>query len=295
MLPWTGYYINLDRSQQRRASIESELRAAGIMSSYRRFPAVDGSLLAPVEGLTGAEFGCIRSHSEVILKLRPDTGFVHVLEDDAILARCFVAVLAPFIKAGTFDEYDLIFTDVFPWDPSALTLRKLKSGYDAAVTDGGTRFNLIDLHGFNFGGTNSYLVNTKRLRNLLKAVNGFALRREKLEPMDLLYRRQINARNLRAACVFPFISAVDIDFGQTSTISQRDLLLPSNLFRHAFYVDCDFARVSALLARLNERFAGDRQMSLLADIQRLTIGGDLKGAAGHSSASAAIPTARLRA
>jgi GR25 family glycosyltransferase involved in LPS biosynthesis len=67
MLPWTGHYINLDRSHQRRSSIERELRAAGILSSHRRFAAVDGSLLAPVEGLTGAEFGCIRSHSEVIL------------------------------------------------------------------------------------------------------------------------------------------------------------------------------------------------------------------------------------
>ncbi len=291
MPAWVGHYINLDRSPARRASIERQLAIRGLSSLYSRFTAIDGSRLAPVPGLTPAELGCARSHSELLLAITPKARFVHILEDDAILSTNFVDVLDNFIESNYFDEFDIIFTDVFPFDTSPASVRKLKSAYDLAMSGETPRFRLIDLRGFAFGGSNSYLINTKSLRKVLMAVNGGVLRGQKPEPVDLLLRREINSNALRAVCVFPFISAVDLGFGQDSTIDNRDHLLVNNLFRHAFYVDCDFSALNSFIAPLIAPPETDKHMDLLADIFRLSVGAGAPGKTPEEATIAALSRA----
>lgn len=273
MLPWAGHYINLDRSPERRRSIERQLANAGVASSYSRFRAIDGTRLAPVAGMSPAELGCFRSHAEVLAGAKPGKQFIHVLEDDAILSPRFPDVLMGFIKSGAFDNIDLIFTDVFGFDLSPVSLRKLKTAYDAAMSAEPTRFSLIDLKGFPFGGANSYLVNTKSLRKVLMAVNGTGLRKEKPAPIDLLYRREIGVHRLTGACVFPFISSVNIGLASTSTVGDRTGYQANNLLRHAFYVDCDLTALRSSMAPLVAGFAEDTHLNALTDIHKLMLAG----------------------
>lgn len=297
MFPWVGYYINLDRSPERRASIERQLATMGISSLYKRFSAVDGSRFAPMHGMTPGELGCARSHAKLLSSLKPNVRFVHILEDDAVLAADFSKIMMSLIESGALDQFDIVFTDVFPFDTQAVSLRKLKSAYDAATSGPTPRFGLIDLRGFGFGGTNSYFVNVKSLPKVLMAVNGGFLRGQGPQPIDLVFRRDIDAKILRGACVFPFISAVDVELGQASTIADRSELFSSNLLRQAFYVDCDLNSLKAFIAPLIARFDGDRHMDVLADIYRLTMGADAPNETADEAEqiSKALRPSRVRA
>jgi hypothetical protein len=42
-LPYIGRYINLDRSPERRAVLETMLNGLGVADRYQRFAAVDGA------------------------------------------------------------------------------------------------------------------------------------------------------------------------------------------------------------------------------------------------------------
>lgn len=108
------YYINLDSSHERRASIEASLQAAGVTGA-ERVPAFDGRKidLARVTDcdlkkahrflgrpLRGAEYGCYKSHLDCLDRFLA-TGLPHgiVLEDDAQLDADFVKVVDEALRA----------------------------------------------------------------------------------------------------------------------------------------------------------------------------------------------------
>jgi glycosyl transferase family 25 len=93
------YYINLDRSAERRDRIENELDRYGLLAE--RIPAVDGSQLTDAElfrhydpnknsseyfaPLKKSEIACFLSHRKVLRQFVEggDSDFALVLEDDA--------------------------------------------------------------------------------------------------------------------------------------------------------------------------------------------------------------------
>ncbi|NPD14809.1 glycosyltransferase family 25 protein [Xinfangfangia sp. D13-10-4-6] len=108
------YYINLDSSDERRASIEAGLSAVGITWA-ERVPAFDGRKIDLVTAqdcdlkkahrflgrpLRGAEYGCYRSHLECIDRfLASGQPYGIVLEDDAQIAPDFVPVIDEALRA----------------------------------------------------------------------------------------------------------------------------------------------------------------------------------------------------
>ena len=60
---YLGFYINLDRSPQRRIGIVTQLEELQLLSQYSRFPAADGNVLNLKElSLRTGEIGCFTSH-----------------------------------------------------------------------------------------------------------------------------------------------------------------------------------------------------------------------------------------
>ncbi|MCB5412316.1 glycosyltransferase family 25 protein [Pseudogemmobacter faecipullorum] len=108
------YYINLDSSDERRASIEAGLLAAGIPHA-ERVSAFDGRKIdltrtADVDlkkayrflgrPLRGAEYGCYKSHLDCIDRfLATDSAYGIVLEDDAEIDPMFCKVVEETIAA----------------------------------------------------------------------------------------------------------------------------------------------------------------------------------------------------
>ena len=61
-MTYTGIYINLDRSTERRAVMEDQLTRLGLQDRYARFSAVDGNQLGLRTSLTDSQIGCFTSH-----------------------------------------------------------------------------------------------------------------------------------------------------------------------------------------------------------------------------------------
>ncbi len=263
---WTGYFINLDRSTDRRAAIEAQLEAAGLSDAYQRIAAVDGSSVKAPIGLSKGEWGCLQSHLAV-LKQPPTGGFVHVLEDDAILSRGFTRKMASLLK-NKLSGYDLVFTDVGPTDWPFSTVRKLKHEWDSLSGDA---IRLIDLKGFPYGGTDSYFINPRSIGKVREFVEQ-EISSFISSPIDVIYLRGINSGRLKAALTFPFLTAVNIEFGTRSEMGGLRTA-PVDVLRYAFFVDCDDGVLRQHIDARLSKITQDAHRDALADIYKLYLAG----------------------
>ncbi len=246
---WRGHYINLDRSPERRASIESQLAAAGLSDGYRRIAAVDGSLGKRPLGVLPGEWGCLQSHL-MALSQPAEARFVHVLEDDAILSRDFTRSMGALIGSGKLSRFDLVFTDVAPTDWPYTTVRKLSQHWEKHQAG---EVTLIGLRGFPYGGADSYFVNARSLAKVRGFVERYISGLTGTLAIDVIYALGIQSGALTACLTFPFLSAVDIELATKSEIV-GDRTTPIDLLRYAFFIDMDAAalrrRIDAGLARI---------------------------------------------
>jgi GR25 family glycosyltransferase involved in LPS biosynthesis len=110
-MPYIGYYINLDRSPDRRAAMEVQLARLNPPARYRRVPAVDGNPHGVASArLSDAEIGCLTSHYLLPRMHRDGDSHLHVIEDDAVLANRSVQFVEQIIAMGLLDDIDVLFT-----------------------------------------------------------------------------------------------------------------------------------------------------------------------------------------
>ena len=85
---YTGLYINLDSSRDRRKRMEAELSSFGLTDKYQRFEAIrgDGTKEQSQTALPGGQLGCWLSHLAVWRLAAGKGSHLHVLEDDAALS-----------------------------------------------------------------------------------------------------------------------------------------------------------------------------------------------------------------
>jgi hypothetical protein len=257
--PYAGYYINLERSAGRRASLEGQLRALGLERGYSRFAAVEGRDAAAVAGsITSGEYGCFASHAQLLSAAAAGTRHVHVLEDDVLLSPELLLVMRSLLSRGVLDSFDLIFTDTFvPLDPAHI--RSYEQAYRRRRPPGpGEAFlpevSLIDLKGVYWACTSSYVVAQRSLKRIAALLND-ALRAGPSEPVDLYLRRLVNNGELKAAVCLPFVTCIDLALDLDTTISRGvvgpDLSrLACNIVRHSYFVHPDMDAIR----RITEQF-----------------------------------------
>src|ERR1700748_3472098 len=110
-MDYQGFFINLDRSPQRRAEIEAHLAQFGLEKAYRRFPAAEGnSLHLPNPGpkLLAGEIGCFISHYLLLKENLGQTKPLHVVEDDVQFSRYTAPVIQSLMTGGSLAHYDII-------------------------------------------------------------------------------------------------------------------------------------------------------------------------------------------
>lgn len=137
------YYINLDSSTQRRASIEAQMKAAGLSDAIR-VPAFDGrtvdlktatdcdlpeALRYMGRPLRGGEYGCYRSHLDCLERFLA-SGREHavVFEDDADIDPAFAEITRQALRVLTTGDR--------PWDVVHLGASHLKIQSPVAPLDG---------------------------------------------------------------------------------------------------------------------------------------------------------------
>jgi len=247
-----GLFINLDRSPERRAAMEAQLRSYGLADRYRRFPAIDGS---------DGQRACFQSHIGALGSAAAGDA-VHVLEDDALLSGYVPQVVDFVVSTGVLDRFDVVFTETLI-GPDVLELRELKKLFDRHRAD--ETFEVRDVTSTYQCGMTSYLVGRNGRARVLSALQeglGSGL------PCDLLMRREARAGRLNLGCVFPFVTSFHLNHESTRK-GQDDKARASkqaiDLLRYSFFVDCDFALAEKTAVALQPA-AADPHQKLIAGV-----------------------------
>jgi GR25 family glycosyltransferase involved in LPS biosynthesis len=284
--PYHGLYINLDRSTERRDAMEKQLDRLGLSPFYARFPAIDGaSLNNPRSTIKPGEAGCFHSHYRALMSARPRGMCVHMVEDDALLSPSVKPVIEQAIAQNVFDQFDVLFTDTFV-APHLGMLKFLKASFDELPATRPLALNdlkVVDLANQNFACTTSFVVGAKGIDRVL------ALYQQELAlgpraPLDLFLRSAVNAGQLRAGCLFPFVTSFDLDEVARSTLDERSekterpSVMVLAALRYSFFVDRDLATAQRHLdaATASARGKRDEHRALIGEALDFVISDEFK-------------------
>ena len=260
-----GFYINLDRSTDRRRRMEWQLERLSLLGSYTRHVAVKGNV-PQIKGspLTDGEIGCFASHCAVLQRAAALGRAVHVMEDDVLLSGEASVLLADIPQSGWLDQFDIVFTETFiPIDLEYLRFywsayRTFRQAKDAGTAN--SSFSILDLRHRLFAGMTSYVVSAKAAATIGLLLEQ-ELQRGPAAPVDLFVRKLIHEGHLRAACIFPFVTSIDLRDALATTIANRygghESVLACNILRYSFFVECDWHLCRQLIAQFFPDFRPD--------------------------------------
>lgn len=243
--PWSGYYINLDRAVDRRRSMEAQLARHDLSGTYARFSAVDGAKLGRASPRGAGEVGIFRSHLDVLGKVAASDRPAHIVEDDVVFSDLTLPATEAMLGRHILRQFDLVLHETYV-GVSISTIRKFHSAFNDAMLAGPiTRADQLQVVDISAGYQNSlasYMVSPASARRLVRVLEEEWARGPTVA-VDSVIRREANAGRLRIACIFPFVTTVDVDLSWTSEagrlreIAGRPLL--ELLLRYAFYVRRD--------------------------------------------------------
>ena len=254
--PYTGTYINLDRSTERRAQIEAEIAAFGLQDRYRRFAAAEGNALAfPNPRLSDGEIGCFTSHLLLLKQNLAAETHVHVVEDDAMFSRFTARMIESIVASDAIDQYDIVFTDSTV-TPTRSDYEQYHALYDECV-ERDAAGNVVRVHprivDYYVGATTSYVVNRRAIPKLVELFTR-ELENGATMPIDLFIRKAAREGRLRVGSLFPFATSLRIENVLNNTIGGRRNNLLSRiavcLGRISFFVECDHRALQACTTQL---------------------------------------------
>jgi GR25 family glycosyltransferase involved in LPS biosynthesis len=283
---YQGFYINLDRSVLRDERMQAQLAALGLMDRYTRLPAIDGAVLNRASGIGTGETGAFLSHARA-LELAQALGLpVHVLEDDALLSEHIAPVIADAIAAGLFENFDILFTDIFV-NAHLGMLKGLKAAFDRTAPPLSRPLRLADLQVLdlareNFACMTSYIVGAKSLDRIL-ALYRAELEKGPTKPVDLFLRDCVFEGRLRAGLLFPFITSFRLDEIAGSTIAEGSQIASPSVMvlavlRYLFFVGRDLGYAKACLdaATKQNRRETDPHNAMMAQALEFVLSADFQ-------------------
>lgn len=274
--PLRGVYIVREDRPCHRPRFEDQLGKLG-SNLYERFPAVDARALPPRGDVQDIdELVRYQSHLAIIGAHGGHDGWLHVLEDDAVVSRFAAEAIGLITTGADFQRYDLLFTNVrlMVRDSQFAELRAMfddsvelsPSGDVAAVRT----VQAVALGSVDFALTTSYLVNPRaagRLADLL----AHRLERELFAPIDVALCALARERKLSMACALPFLTAPRLDFERVGEGVSERRALAADIAQSAFYADRDMAQLRAVLQHLGGAAAPSATGDLMAEAYRQMI------------------------
>jgi GR25 family glycosyltransferase involved in LPS biosynthesis len=243
-----GYFINLDRSEDRRAFMERQLAVAGCDSFIKRFSAIDGATLGqfdhPYENGIRA---CRASHAKIICESDPRSTTV-ILEDDAELSTRFPQLVNPHtleVIERSNPDMDVLFLECYP-EASRLaelllaTELRFRNRAQAGQAENERHpmsfMTLLDAAGVYNACAMAYVVTPKGKRTM-RAL--FDAETDPSRAVDHMYQAWTNSGAIRAILGIPFVAAPAF---LPTTISydldrwpERDDVKIINLFRRLLF------------------------------------------------------------
>jgi GR25 family glycosyltransferase involved in LPS biosynthesis len=248
-LAWDGYYINLDRSPERRERMEAEFARNGLTRRYSRFPAVDGNGPGCRSPLQPGEVGCFRSHLDLMKLIASNGRIAHVLEDDVVVCDLTAPAIDAIVKRRILEEFDLLFLST-PLGNDLNSFRKFHPMYEeAGRIERADELKVIDLGENYIYGLDSFVVGPKGLEALVSCLEA-EWERGPMIPVDVVIRDEIRARRIRAACVFPFVTAPHLESTRANTttpLTDRNKAMISPLLRYVYFARRDLTYATQVL------------------------------------------------
>ena len=284
---YQGLYINLDRSVLRESRMQAQLAALDLADRYARFPAVDGAVLNLASSRIGpGETGAFLSHARALEQARALSLPVHILEDDALLSQHVRPVIEDAIAAGLFENFDILFTDIFV-NAHVGMLKGLKAAFDSAALPLSRPLRLADLKVLdlareNFACLTSYIVGAKSIDRIL-ALYRAELEKGPSKPVDLFLRDCVSDGRLRAGLLFPFVTSFRLDEIAGSTIAAGSQLAKPSvmvlaILRYLFFVGRDLGYAQACLdaATRQNRRETDSHHAMMAQALEFVLSADFQ-------------------
>ncbi|QRF58403.1 glycosyltransferase family 25 protein [Variovorax paradoxus] len=270
-----GCFINLQRSGDRRAAMEAQLRALGI-EGVARFEAIDAATLpaaAPDATTSAGERACFLSHARALEGAPPDDFFL-VLEDDALLSRALPPLLRPEALAQLAD-WDLVFLECLPYTSAPVLLalwQALKKQLPADPTvprDAIAGIEVLDARGLYNWGAVAYLATPKGLRALPPLLRE-ALAEGPAQAFDMALNRWVAEGRLRAAVLAPFLATPRLESHAHSTIDDRPRAAENDALggalRRLFFAGPIDGLESHVAGYRHAALTDDPKLRLLADL-----------------------------
>jgi hypothetical protein len=226
-----GYYINLDRSPDRRARMEAELARVGV-DWVKRFAAVDGKQITPGPrcAISPSELACFLSHTQLI-ESAPEDQYTVIFEDDVELSLDLPLVLHPG-QLGALADNDIVLLDCQPyWSTAAVQAmwrsysRQLVDPRDLHDADAPRRVKGVDIHPANSlycWGLQAYMV-TPKGRKTLPPLLHQTLDRGPPGPIDILVKHALLDGRLKGAVFIPFLASPRLESHTETTMEGREL------------------------------------------------------------------------
>lgn len=269
-MEYKGYYINLDKSKERRQILEKQLSKYNLLSRYDRYPAAAGNVLnVNAPKISPGAVGCYTSHYLLLKSLAQESSstHIHIIEDDVLLSPLVGSAINWVIESGVIDQWDLIYTDMWlpPFVPQVHELNILfdrcTSRNRAGIVESVKGYTMLNLKDRQFAGSVSYIVNRNsipKISNLLAE----GMQSELTSPIDIFYRKKIWGGEITAACLFPFVTTVDVLQNYQSNISNIDdanrqkSILSSSILRNMYFIE---SNPEQLMRLVKKHLNGDSQ------------------------------------
>lgn len=278
-MPVRGFYINLDRSEDRRQQAEIELQKLGSLGQYQRFPAIDGTAVTEWGGVPNrGELGCFLSHLEVIRRNVGFDGWLHIIEDDVILSRYAAPAIAALTSNPDLDRFDVIFTNVMfeanPWFISALR-EQFDANVVTAPSGDVTSVNTVRVLPFGANGfftTTSYLVNPKAIERTALLLTQH-LESQPFAAVDLVFSKLSRTGNIAVGCTVPFLTMQRLSWDSTIRDHVSLWAVSQYMMMAALFADRNVSELRALFAALQQSVGGSATSELLGEAHRLMFSG----------------------
>ncbi|QNN46714.1 glycosyltransferase [Thermomonas brevis] len=218
MSDFRGFFINLDRSADRKNALESTLERLGLNGVVKRFPAMEGD--SRPSAISPNELGCFLSHQRVIETADPERHLL-VFEDDVWFPAQFQRYFQIAQRLMANDTWDMVFLNMsvnFLQVSRVQRLIRAKRQLGDIHTPAFSQFGLNDARGLYDFGMMAYVVR-KGAQAKIGAILAEAAHGGYQQPIDNVIGAAIRTGRIKASILFPYI--VGIDQSLSVAISDR--------------------------------------------------------------------------
>jgi GR25 family glycosyltransferase involved in LPS biosynthesis len=259
---YQGVFLNLPRSETRRAALLKHLAEVGAAERYRHYEAIDGRAVAaqhPTK-LDPGNLGLWLSHEKVLQECgATPKSHLHIIEDDAILPRNAVPVFDDLLRQVTqsIPDWDLLFTDVFIAPSTEFFAALSEKVRHYARTKSHV---LMDLSRIPFSCTSSLFINRASLTKYARLIAGHWAAGW---PIDMHLRDLVLRKQLKAILTVPFMTSISPHSDESEIRGELDRTRRvCDVYRRGFFQEAD---LSALLAEM-QRLTGGATISPLTEL-----------------------------